>query len=146
MPSAENDYLKKVLRLFLTVSLPIALVLSVVANWKVGLVFGGLIGLFAAVHLGRNMMTESFEINSSNKDKTKGLSWYEQEIISYMRDLRYRNVLDTHQIKIWQPPVRAQVMGGEFKMEVTPYSITMTGTKGQVRILKSILDLDKIFL
>jgi hypothetical protein len=142
----NKEYLKKVLILFFAISLPIALAVTIVSSWQVGLVFGGLSGLFMSFHLGRTLAAESFEINSSNKDRMKGLSWYEEEIISHLKDLRYYMKVDQRDLKVWEPSPYARTMGGEVKMEVTPYAITITGPRGVVRILKSILDLDKIFI
>lgn len=142
----NSEYLKKVLTLFLAIFIPIAIGVSIVSSWQVGLVFGGLLALFMSFHSGRSLSSETFEINSTNKDKMKGLSWYEEEIISHLHDLRYVLKVNERNLKIWEPSVRSRVMGGEVKMEVTPYAITVTGPRGVVRILKSILDLNKIFI
>jgi hypothetical protein len=37
-------------------------------------------------------------------------------------------------------------MGGEIKVSWTPYAISIDGPRGFVRILSSVLDLNKIFL
>ena len=142
----NRAYLKKVMTLFLAIFIPIALGISLVASWQVGIVFGGLIALFMSFHSGRSLTSETFEINSTNKDKMKGLSWYEEETISHLHDLRYILKVNERNLKVWEPSIRSRVMGGEVKMEVTPYSITITGPRGVVRILKSILDLNKIFI
>lgn len=146
MDFEDSSYRNKALTLFLAIFFPIFLILTIFTSWKLGLLFGLLAGLFTSFQLARNLTRESFEINATNKDKTKGLKWYEDEIIAMMNDLRYQLIEDKNNVKVWQPRLRARVMGGEFKMEVTPYSITITGPRGMVRIVKSVLDLTKIFL
>lgn len=142
----EQSPVGRIFKTFLVVFLAIGIIVTLILNWKVGLLFGTLAGLFASMHISRSLTTESFEINTSNKDPLKGLSWYEEEIIAHMRDLRYRIKVDTRELKVWEPRTISQNMGGAFKMEVTPYSITIEGPRGVVRIVKSILDLEKIFL
>jgi hypothetical protein len=137
---------KTITKYFLYVAVPVGLVLTMIGNWKVGLVFGCLAGFFAAFHLGRSLQAETFEINASNKDRMKGLTWYQEEIAQHMRDLRYQLIVDETNLKEWQPSPRARIMGGNFRMETTPYSITISGPRGVIRILKSILDLNKIFI
>jgi hypothetical protein len=143
---SNEAYLKRVLKFFIWVTLVTASIIAIFANWQVGLAFGALLGFFTSFHLGRAMTPETFEINASNKDKRRGLSWYEKEVMAHMHDLRYQLVSNQEHLKVWQPSPWARVMGGEFKMELTPYSITLTGPRGAVRIMKSILDIDKIFL
>lgn len=146
METDKHEYLKRVLMIFLATALPVAIVVSFFLSLQVGMVFGGIIGLFMAVHLGRNLQIESFEINTQNKDRQKGFAFYEEEIISIMRDMRYELLQDSREVKVWQPRVRGRVMGGEFKMEVTPYSLTISGPRGIVRIVTSMLDIQKIFI
>lgn len=141
-----SGLMSKVLLIFIGITLITASIVTIFANWKVGLAFGSLLGLFTSVHIGRSLASETFEINATNKDKKKGLSWYENEIISHMHDLRYELMVNEKGLKIWQPSPRARIMGGEFKMEVTPYSITISGSRGTVRIMQSILDINKIFI
>jgi hypothetical protein len=142
----KNDDLKEMIKTFLGVSLPLALIIAFFTNLLVGLIIGLLLGLFCAVHLSRRLQEESFEINMQNKDKMKGFSFYEKEIISIMDSLRYQLITNEPDMKIWEPSTRAKAMGGNFKMEVSPYSITIHGTRGMVRIVVSMLDIEKIFI
>lgn len=142
----EKSPTQKMFKTFLTGAIPVAVLVTLFLNWQVGILFGALAGIFFSMHTARSLTTETFEINSTNKDPLKGLSWYENEIVSHMHDLRYRIKVDQKELKIWQPRTISQNMGGDFKMEVTPYSITIEGPRGMVRIVKSVLDLEKIFL
>jgi hypothetical protein len=146
MESNKQDWFKQSLIIFLAAGLPIALVMSIFLSLPVGLLFGSIFGLFMAMHLSRNLQTETFEITIQNKDHQKGFAFYEAEIISIMHDMRYELILDTKENKIWQPRPRARVMGGKFTMQVSPYSITITGPRGIVRIVTSMLDIQKIFI
>lgn len=90
--------------------------------------------------------TEKFEITTQNKDKLKGFAWYEDEIVSIMASFRHELVVDEKELKVWRPWGRWRATGSEFRMERTPYSITIEGARGMVRIVVSQLDLQKIFL
>jgi hypothetical protein len=141
-----SHYLKKTMVIFLITTLSLTLLIGIFSSWQVGLVFGALFGLFTSVHVARNLQAESFEITTLNKDKLKGFSFYEKEVISIMHSLSYELITDEHNLKVWSPSPRARIMGGEFKMETSPYSITLTGSRGTVRIVISMLDIEKIFI
>lgn len=97
-------------------------------------------------HYSKVRATESFEINTQNKDSQKGFSWYEEEILSIMASFRHQLVINQTDLKVWQPWGRWRATGSEFRMERTPYSITISGSRGMVKIVLSQLDLEKIFL
>ena len=89
---------------------------------------------------------ETLEINTNNKDKQKGLQWYYDEILHYLHSSRYRELTQIDDVRVFEPPMLLQHMGGKVELKRDSYSITITGPRGVVRIIGSILDIQKIFL
>lgn len=126
------------------------IILTIGYNYKVGLiiglVFGSLFGLFAAGHIERNLKRDTLEINSSNKAPTIGLHSYREEINQFLSAMRYRQSETYSNITIYTPRVNLRVMGGNIKIEQTPYYISIEAPVGVIRILSSQLEIQKIFL
>lgn len=74
------------------------------------------------------------------------MSWYRDEIISHMYVLRWPLVEDSSEKKVWRPRGQTRVMEDTFSMTYTPYMITISGSRNMIKTIKSILDLEKIFL
>jgi len=115
--------------------------------WQIVLVLLFIFSLFFLTHLKyNNLKHETFEITPSNKDQQTPMSWYRDEIISQMTVLRWRLVEDTPDKKVWVPRAQTRVMENSFIMTYSPYMISMSGSRNMIVMMKSFLDLEKIFL
>ena len=122
------------------------IIFALVFNWKIAFIPSTLFFIFVFFHQLKNLQSENFEINLQNKDKQKGLVWYKEKIEEHLHDLNYEIIEKNNNLIIFRPSPRARIMGGEVKILITPYSISMQGPRGVIRILCSILDIKKIFL
>lgn len=137
----RKNYLKYFIAL-----IPLAL-LSYFIPWQVLLIFLSIFSLFFFTHLKyNNLKTETFEINATNKDKLTPMSWYENVIISQMNMLRWNLIENTREKKVWVPRGQTRVMENSFTMEYSPYLIVIKGSRNMIKMMKSFLDLEKIFL
>lgn len=118
--------------------------------WKAGLMVGTILGALASLglsfYLVRDLKRETLEINSANKDPRKGLSWYHNEIAQYLHSQRYQEMKSSTSKRCFTPPIMGQHMGGVIELESDAYSITITGPRGFIRILASVLEIKKIFI
>ncbi len=117
-----------------------------IAGMMVGAILGALASLGLSFYLVRDLKRETLEINSGNKDPRKGLSWYHDEIAQYLHSQRYQEIKTQNSKRCFSPPIMGQHMGGVIELEADAYSITITGPRGFIRILASILEIKKIFL
>lgn len=138
--------LKSFLLIFLISTISLSLIIPVKAALIISTVFGILFGLFAAGHIERTMEMESFTINSSNKNPTLGLQYYFNEMDQYLMVMRYSKEVIGENLYHYTPRPRLRVMGGNVEIKKTAYEIEVKAPTGVVRILKSQLDLEKIFL
>lgn len=116
-------------------------------EWQIIAVFTLIFTLFFLVNLKRNnLKLETFEITPSNKNPKVPMSWYRDEIISHMYVLRWPLTQDLPEKKEWRPRGMTRVMEESFSMTYTPFMITISGSRNMITTLKSILDLEKIFL
>lgn len=113
---------------------------------KIGIIFGTLIAMFMSFHVSRDLTPETLEINMQNKDKLKGFSWYEREILNQLKAQRYKELEMIDGARVFEPRLLSQTMGGKIFIKVESWSILVTGPKGFIRILASILDIKKIFI
>ena len=125
----------------------IPLILCLFIPWQVVLVIGILFSIFAFTHLKyNNLKIETFEITPQNKDPLTPMSWYRDEIISQMTVMRWVLMEDAADWKVWKPQGQARVMEDSFSMSYSPYIITIKGSRNMIAMMKSFLDLEKIFL
>lgn len=125
----------------------IAVVLCYFIPWQIVLIFTLIFSLFAFTHLKySNLKSQSFDITPTNKDPTTPMSWYRDEIISQMAVMRWVLIEDTDERKVWVPQGQARVMETSFTMSYSPYVITIQGSRNMIAMMKSFLDLEKIFL
>ena len=136
----RNKYLKFALLL-------IPLILCLVIPWQVVIIITLLFSLFAFTHLKyTNLKIETFDITPQNKDPLTPMSWYRDEIISQMTMMRWVLIEDSVDKKVWRPLGQARVMEDSFSMSYSPYIISMKGSRNMITMMKSFLDLEKIFL
>ena len=136
----KKKYLK-----YLYLFIPIILCLFI--PWQVVLLVGIIFSLFAYTHLKyNNLKFETFDITPQIKDPLIPMSWYRDEIISQMSVMRWALVEDGPEWKVWAPLGQARVMEDSFSMSYSPYIITIKGSRNMVTMMKSFLDLEKIFL
>lgn len=136
----KKKYLK-----YLYLFIPVILCLFI--PWQVVLVVGIFFSLFAFTHLKyNNLKFETFDITPQNKDPLTPMSWYRDEIISQMSVMRWALIEDGPDWKVWAPQGQARVMEDSFSMSYSPYIITIKGSRNMVMMMKSFLDLEKIFL
>lgn len=115
--------------------------------WQVVLVVLFIFSLFSFTHLKKqNLKLETFEINPSNKEKLTPMAWYQNVIISQMTVLRWNLVEDIQGKKVWIPRGATRVMEDSFTMKYSPYLIEITGSRNMIKMMKSFLDLEKIYL
>ncbi len=111
----------------------------------VALVAATLMAGLMSFYLTRELARETLEITAANKDRQKPLSWYQQEILSFLHSQRYQRLDDLEGEQVYSPR-GLQHMRGNVHLKIDAYSITLSGPKGVVRILASLLDLKKNFL
>lgn len=115
--------------------------------WQIVLVLLFIFSLFFFTHLKyNNLKLETFEITPSNKNEQTPMSWYRDEIISQMTVLRWRLVEDSPEKKVWKPRAQSRVMEDSFTMTYSPYIISISGSRNMIIMMKSFLDLEKIFM
>ena len=118
--------------------------------WQASLMVGAILGSIGAFGLSfflvRDLKRETLEITSANKDSQKSMKWYENEILSFLKAQRYKELTAINGVRQFIPRSMSQHMGGLVELECTTLSITLTAPRGTVRILASLLDLKKIFL
>lgn len=124
-----------------------ALIACYFLPWQVVLIIALIFSLFFLTHLKyNNLKLETFDITPSNKDPLTPMSWYRDEIISQMVVLRWRLIEDTPEKKVWMPRGQSRVMENSFTMTYSPYVINISGSRNMITMMKSFLDLEKIFL
>lgn len=112
----------------------------------VGVVFAGLGAFGMSFYLVRDLSRETLTITSATKDKQRSMRWYEDEILSFLASQRYQELARDGATRVFEPRMLGQHMGGTVTLAASAYEITLTGPRGVVRILASLLDLKKIFL
>ena len=118
--------------------------------WTASILVGAILGSLSAFGLSfflvRDLKRETLEITSANKDSQKSMKWYEDEILSFLKAQRYKELTAINGVRQFVPRSMSEHMGGLVELESTTFSITLTAPRGTVRILASLLDLKKIFL
>ncbi len=114
------------------------------AAWLISTIIATSFSIFASAHLGRELRSISFEINSVNKDPQKGLDYYYQGIQSQLIFYRYVLHEKNQELELYEQKGLGQIMGGKIYIKKTPYYITITAPVGFIKILASSLDLDRI--
>lgn len=107
------------------------------------LVGGGVYSLFVVGFMSRMLKSVSLEINASNKDREKGLSWYYDLIIEQIRDMRFRQYLDVDGLKKFKPVGIYQVLENPIEVRVTPYDINVKCSKMMKRIISDLIEIDE---
>ena len=99
------------------------------------LIFLGVFLIFFWSHRQRNLKTIILEITPANKEKDKGLTQYREEIISFLKSLRYQEVEKSSDHKIFRPRPLQRIMGGDISISWGPYLIKIEGPKYIVLII-----------
>jgi hypothetical protein len=132
--------------LFFTVTLPIYYFIQKEAFFPLSLVTAGVFALFTSSMVTRELEETTLEITPQMMDPQKGLQWYYQETLNLLLSLRYKALERTTEEEIFRPRDLYQLLGGKVYIVRTPYTLTVKGPRGFVKILSSTLDLSKIFL
>lgn len=118
----------------------------VATSAEVGLVFASIGAFGLSFYLVRDLSQETLSITSGTKDSQKSMRWYEDEILSFLASQRYRELAREGDARVFEPRMLGQHMGGPVRVTATSFEVTISGPRGIVRILASLLDLKKIFL
>lgn len=138
----RKEFIKFIIPILLLMS-----ILSLIIAWQVVLVLTFIFSLFFITNLKyHNLKKETFEITPSNKDPLTPMHWYRDEIMSQMYVLRWRLAEDTAEKKVWIPRGMTRVMEDSFTMSYSPYIISISGSRNMIKMMKSFLEFEKIFL
>ncbi len=115
--------------------------------WQVVIVLTLIFSLFFFTHLKyNNLKLETYEITPAIKNPRTPMNWYRDVIINQMYVLRWNLVEDTPEKKVWKPRGQTRVMEDSFTMTYSPYLISISGSRNMIKMMKSFLDLEKIYL
>lgn len=146
MDENKNKYSTLLIKTILIVFGVLSFILIFFMEAQKALLISGIVSLlflvFMLSHLERNLRRSQFEINPSNKDPKKGLSWYEKEMENFLLDLSYELTGSNNGIKSFRPRMRQRIMGGEVEIERTPYLIIIKGPSGIVQILAKVVEIE----
>lgn len=98
-------------------------------------------GIFASGFMVRTLKTQSFEINTTNKDPRKGLDWYQDRIFEQLNDLRFLKLSESDGTFTYTPRGLYKVFESEVLIERTPYFIKVTGSRLIIRLISSYVDI-----
>ncbi len=99
-----------------------------------GALAGVLYGLFAIGFTERALRRVSFEINPSNKDPQKGLSWYRERLELQMHHMLYRCEKSSDGV-VFHPLRLYRIFETPVHFTYDPYSINITASRMTMRIL-----------
>jgi len=107
----------------------------------VPLIFLGVFFLFFWAHRERNLRSCIFEITPSNKKIEKGLIEYREEVIAFLKSLRYKVVDKGESYVVLRPRPLQRIMGGDVKVSWDPYIIKIEGPLYIVTIISQIVEI-----
>ena len=104
-------------------------------------IVGFIYSLFVIGFMVRHLSQVEFEINAQNKDPEKGLKWYEDRILQQISDMRYREYLQTGELRKFRPTGLYQVLESKIELRVSAYDITVKSSKMMRRILSDLVEI-----
>lgn len=107
----------------------------------VSLITSVIFGIFSLGFMVRTLSTQSFEINTTNKDPKLGLDWYQERIFEQLYDLRFLKHSKIGEITTFSPRGLYKVYESEVLVERTPYYIKVTGSRLVIRLLSAYVDI-----
>jgi hypothetical protein len=115
---------------------------KILASSLIGAFF---LGLFWLAHKKRKNKISVLEITPNMIDPQKGLHFYFEESLNFFKSLRYQ-ILQVGPNK-WRlsPTPRHSVVTQDIEITKDALILTITGPDHSIRMLKSILDLERIF-
>jgi len=123
----------------------ILITLTLIVNFKAALIISiiitALFSVFVIFHRERKLKSQSFEINSSNKDPRIGLLEYNNRIESFLFSLGYSKYFIRGNQYVFRPRPYQRIMGGDIYLHFDPLYTEVKGPKGMVEILLKIIEI-----
>jgi hypothetical protein len=123
----------------------ILITVTLIVNFKAALIISiiitALFSVFVIFHRERKLKSQSFEINSSNKDPRIGLLEYNNRIESFLFSLGYSKYFIRGNQYVFRPRPYQRIMGGDIYLHFDPLYTEVKGPKGMVEILLKIIEI-----
>lgn len=109
---------------------------------------GCIYGLFCVGFMTRLMKTAQLEVNSSNRDPQKGLSWYADEIRQQIRDLRFKRVGSGSKVdpalEVYHPTGLYRVWERRIELRVDAYEVKVRASRFVIRVMSDLVEIEPV--
>ncbi|MBD65721.1 MAG: hypothetical protein CME62_10975 [Halobacteriovoraceae bacterium] len=91
----------------------------------------------------RPLKSKTFEVTSGNKHPDRPMAWYENRIREQIKDLRFEKLKSENGVEYYKPRSLYQVNEPELSLEVTPYVISVTGSRLMIRLISTYVEIEE---